>query len=133
MAGVDPSPRWLLLAVAILAAFLGAVSMVVQELYGWSFIVLCALAGLLGGIGYRARDLVLPTWKRLPKAKRLVLVALTAAIILASRFVANRHKPNAQMADLMIGIGVLVALALVGLYRLTSHRLDSLHGRASRH
>ena len=125
---MDPSPqwRWLLLAVVILAAFVGAVSMTMPRLHGWSFIVLCAIAGLLGGIGYRFRDLVLPTWKQLPKGKRLFLIALTAAIVLAGRLVANRHRPDEQFADVVVAIGVLVALALVGVYHIMS---SSSHAR----
>ena len=103
-----------------------------ERLHGSSFIILCAIAALLGGIGYRARDLVLPTWKRLPKARRLFLIALTAAIILAGRLVANRHNPDQQFADVLVCIGVLVALALWGLYRILSHLSDSFHSHASR-
>ena len=134
MASVDLSAhwRWFVLAVAILEAFVGAVSMTMQRLHGWSFIVLCAIAGLLGGIGYRVRDLVLPTWKRLPKGKRLFLIALTAAIILAGRLVANWRQPGEQFADLIALIGAVVALALVGLYRIMAHLVDSSHARASR-
>jgi hypothetical protein len=50
-----------------------------------------------------------------------LLVAFTAAIVLGGRLVANRHKPDEQFADVMIGIGVLAAFALVGLYRRISH------------
>jgi hypothetical protein len=104
-----------------------------QRLHGWSFIILCAIAGLLGGIAYRARDLVLPAWKRLPKARRLFLIALTVAIVLAGRLVANRHNPDEQFADVIVCAGFLVVFALVGLYRIMSHLLGSLHVRASRH
>jgi len=105
-----------------------------QRFHGWSFIVLCFVASLLGGVGYLwARDRVLPSWERLPKARRLFLIALTAAIVLAARLIANRHNPNEAFADLMVGIGVLAALALVGLYRILSRLLDSFHARASRH
>jgi hypothetical protein len=133
---VDESPqwRWLILAVAVLAVFVGIVSMNMQRLQGWSFIILCAIAALLGGMGYRwARDRVLPAWKQLPKARRLLVVVLTAAIVLAGRLIANRHKPNEEFADVLAGIGVLVALAVLGLYRLMSHLLGSLHTGASRH
>lgn len=111
--------RWLLLAAVILAAFLGAVSMTMERLHGWSFIVLCFIASLLGAVGYLwARDRLLPIWECLPKARRIFLVGLTAAIVLAGRLIANRHKPDEQIADVMIGIGVLATLTLVGLYRL---------------
>ena len=132
---MDPSPqwRWLLLAAAILAAFLAAISLNMQKLHGWSFIVLCVIAASLGGIGYLwARDRVLPTWERLPKVRRLFLIALAAAIVLGARLIANRHKPNEQFADVMAGIGVLVALGLLGLYRIMSHLFDSFHARTSR-
>ena len=111
-----------MLATAIFAAFVGAVSMNMERLHGWSFIVVCFVASLLGAVGYLwARDRLVPTWERLPKARRLFLVALTAAIVLGGRLVANRHKPDEQFADVMIGIGVLAAFALVGLYRRISH------------
>ena len=115
--------RWLILALAILVLFLGAVSMNMQRLHGWIFILLCVVAALLGAVGYMwARDRVLPVWEQLPKARRLLLIVLTAAIVLAGRFVANRHKPSEEFADVIAGIGVLVALALLGLYRTVFRR-----------
>ena len=134
MAGVGQSPdwRWLMLAAVILAAFLAAVSLNMQRFHGWSFIILCFVASLLGGVGYLwARDRVLPSWERLPKVRRLSLIALTAAIVLAARLIANRHNPNEAFADLMVFMGVLVALALFGLYRILSHLLESSHTRTS--
>jgi len=87
-----------------------------QRLQGWSFISLCVIAVILGAVGYIwARDRVLPTWERLPKSRRLLLIALMAAIVLGARLIVNRHKPSAEFADVLAGIGVLVALALLGL------------------
>ena len=132
---MNPSPQWgwLLLAAAILAAFLAAVSMNIQRFHGWSFIILCVIAASLGGMGYLwARDRVLPVWERLPKVRRFFLIALAAAVVLGARLIANRHKPNEQFADVMAGIGILVALALLGLYRVMSHLFDSSHARTSR-
>ena len=122
---MDPAPRWrsLIFAAAVLAAFLAAVSLNMQRFQGWSFILICVISLLLGGVGYVwARDRVLPSWERLPKSRRLLLIASTAAIVLGARLIANRHKPNAALADVLAGIGVLIALALLGLYRLLSHR-----------
>jgi len=97
-----------------------------QRFQGWSFIILCFVASLLGGVGYLwARDRLLPSWERLPKVRRLFLIALMAAIVLGARLIANRHNPNGAFADVMAGIGVLVALALLGLYRILSRLLDS--------
>jgi len=108
--------RWLMLAVAILALFLGTVSMNMERLHGWNSILLCVVAVLLGAVGYMwARDRVLPIWERLPKARRLLLTVLTAAAVLVGRLLANRHRPNEQLADVMAGIGVLIALTLLGL------------------
>ncbi len=107
--------------------------MTMERFHGWSFIVLCFVASLLGAVGYLwARDRLLPTWELLPKARRLFLALLTVAIVLAGRLVANRHKPDEEFADVMACVGVLAAFVLVGLYRIMSHLLDSLHARASR-
>jgi hypothetical protein len=123
----------MMLAAVILAAFLAAVSMNMQRLHGWSFIVLCFVSSLLGGVGYLwTKDTVLPIWERLPRVRRLFLVALTAAVVLVARLIANRHNPNEAFADVIAGIGVLVALALLGLYRILSHVLDFFHARTSR-
>ncbi len=93
-----------------------------ERLHGWSFLVLCFIASLLGAVGYLwARDRLLPSWERLPKGRRLFLVALTAAIVLGGRLIANRHKPDEQLADVMVGIGFLAAVGLVRLYRKISH------------
>jgi len=122
-----------MLAAAILAAFLAAVSLNMQRFQGWSFIILCFVASLLGGVGYLwARDRVLPSWERLSKTKRLFLILLMAAIVLGARLIANRHSPNEAFADLMVAIGFLIVLALFGLYRLLSDRLHSSHARTSR-
>jgi hypothetical protein len=122
-----------MLTAVMLAAFLAAVSLNMQRFHGWSFIVLCFVASLLGGVGYLwARDRVLPSWERLPKVTRLLLIALMAAIVLAARLGANRHNRNEAFADVLAGIGVLVALALLGLYRIMSRRLNSFHARASK-
>ena len=95
----------------------------IERLQGWSFLVLCVLAGSLGGVGYLwARDRVLPTWERLPRARRFFLIVLIAVIVVAGRLVANRHKPEKEFADVMAGIGFLIALALLELYRFRSHR-----------
>ena len=120
-----PSPQYrsLILAATILATFLAAVSMNMQRLQGWSFILLCVIAVMLGAVGYIwARDRVLSTWEQLPKSRRLLLIALMAAIVLGARLIVNRHKSGAQFADAMAALGVLVALALLGLYRRMSHR-----------
>ncbi len=107
--------------------------MTMERFHGWSFIVLCFAASLLGAVGYLwARDRLLPTWELLPKARRLFLALLTVAIVLAGRLVANRHKPDEEFADVMACVGVLAAFVLVGLYRIMSHLLDCFHSRASR-
>jgi drug/metabolite transporter (DMT)-like permease len=132
---VDQSRHWNWLIVpAVLAAFLGAVSTNMDKFHGWSFAFLCVVAVLLGAVGYIwARDRVLPAWERLPKVRRLGLIVLAAAIVLAGRLIANRHKPNAAVADVLAGIGVLIALALLALYRIVSHFLESRQTHTSRH
>jgi len=100
--------------------------MYMERLHGWSFILLCVIAVMLGAVGYVwARDRALPAWERLPKARRFLLITMTAAVVLGARLIANQHKPNEQIADGVAGIGVLVALALLGLYRLVSHLLHA--------
>jgi len=102
-------------AAAVVAAFLAALSMNMERLQGRSFVVLCGVAVVLGAVGYVwARDRVLPAWERLPKARRVLLMGLAAAIVLGGRLIVNRHKPNEALADVLAGIGVLVALVLLG-------------------
>lgn len=125
-----PRWRWLVLAAAILAVFLGVVSTNMERLHGGSFIALCLIAVLLGGVGYVwARDRVLPIWERLPNVRRLLLIGLMAAIVLAGRLIANWHNSDERFVDLMVGVGVLAALVLWGLYPSMTHFWDSLHSR----
>jgi hypothetical protein len=129
---VDQSPQWrpLILAAVLLGAFLAAVSLNIDRLRGWSFVLLCVIAVLLGAAGYIwARDRVLPAWERLPRARRLLLVVLAAAIVLAARLIANQHKPNEQIADVIAGIGILFALTL---YWVVSRLSNSSRIRTSR-
>ena len=104
-----------------------------ETLQGWGFVILCVIAGSLGGVGYLwAGHRVLPAWERLPRATRLLLIGLMAAIVLGGRLVANRHNPDEQFVDLMAGVGILAALVLWGLFESEFHFRDSLHSRTPR-
>jgi len=100
-----------------------------ERLQGWSFVLVCIVAVVLGAVGYIwARERVLPAWERLPAVRRFLLIAMTAAVVLGARLIANRHRPNQALADVLAGVGVLVALAVLALYRTMSHRGTSSDG-----
>lgn len=121
-----------MLGAALVVVFVAALSMRVQQV-GWSFFILCFVVGSLGGLSLLwIKGRVQANWNQLPKSKRIPLTALAIALVLAAIFLGNRHEPNEAAADVMECLSVLLALALLGLYRVWSRFLDNLHSKFSK-
>jgi hypothetical protein len=116
--------------VAVLAGvFLAALSMHMERIAGWGFLILCFVVGSVGGLGViLARNKTLSYWSQLPKSRRRIVIATAISLVLIGTFVANRHKPDEFANDAL----TCFALLFLGLYRLFSSFLDALYTRFSR-
>jgi hypothetical protein len=132
MRGMDHSRkgRWLLRGAALIFVFVFALSMHVQQLIGWRLLILCFLAGSLGGLGFTwLKDRLLSKWHRITGGKRAILIALGTTLVLVTIFLSNRHKPDEGAADFTGVLTVFVVLALWGLYCIWSRLLDVIYVR----
>jgi hypothetical protein len=123
---------WLIVA-SLVVVFLSTLSMHMERMAGWGFLILCFVVGSVGGLGFIwLRKQSLLRWSQLPKSRRRIAIAIGVALILVLTLVANRHKPDELVNDSLICFAVLVALLFWGLYRITSGFLDRLHARLSK-
>lgn len=123
----------LMRAVVIVAVFLAAVSAHMERLRGWTFLIVCFVAGSIGGLGVIwARNRFLLRWNPLRKSTKRIVLAAVIGIYLIATFVANHHKPDGDVDDLLACLSIIGILLLWGLYRITSRILDALHARFSR-
>ena len=120
--------------VAVLAVvFLAALTMHMERMAGWGFLVLCFVVGSLAGLALVfARNKTLSYWSQLPKSRKRIVFAAAIPLILVVTFVANRHKPDEFANDALTCFTVLLVLVFWGLYRFFSSFLDVLHVRFSR-
>jgi hypothetical protein len=131
---MDPLRRQRLLTGGFVLAvvFVGALSMDIQKL-GWRFLILCLLAGTLGGLGFLwTKNRFLQKWNQLAKPRRIILVVLGTTLFLLYVFASNRHKPDGEFHDVMACLSVLGLVTLWGLYRLFSRFVDALYAHLSR-
>jgi multisubunit Na+/H+ antiporter MnhB subunit len=119
---------WLIVA-ALIVVFLSALSMHMERMAGWGFLVLCFVVGSLGAVALVfVRSQTLRFWSQLPKAGRRFAVAVAIPLILIVTFVANRHKPDEFANDAFACFAVLIVLLFLGFCRL----VDALRTRFSR-
>jgi len=120
--------------VAVFAVvFLGALSMHMERMAGWGFLVLCFVVGSLAALAFSfVRHKALSYWNQLPKSRRRIAIATAIPLILVGTFVANRHKPDEFTDDALTVFSMFLVLLFWGLYRLFSGFLDALHARFSR-
>jgi hypothetical protein len=113
--------------------FLGALSMHIDRMAGWGFLIFCSVVGSLGGFTFiLGRNTTLSYWSQLPKSRRRIVIAAAIPLVLVATFVADRHKPSEFANDTLTCFTILLILLLWGLYRLFSRFLDALHTRFSR-
>src|SRR5579863_60772 len=132
MAGMDKlrRPQLLMGGAVLLVVFAGAVSMHMEWLRGWGFLILCFLAGSLGGLGFVwARKQLQSRWNRLDKRWKALLVGTVVAAVLLATFIANYGRRDAVANDLLTVGGITVALITWGLYHLFSRFIDALWAR----
>jgi len=126
--------RWLILVAVLVVVFLGALSMHMERMVGWGFLVLCFIVGSVGGLGYMwGREQFLWYWNRLPKSRRRIAIAAGVVLYIIGTFIADHHQPNEGFDDAIACFFVLFALLLWGLYRIMSRFLDAIHERFFKH
>lgn len=122
--------QWLLRGVVLLVVFAGAVSMHMERLRGWGFLVACFVAGSVAGLGYLwVRKRIQFAWNRLSNRRKAALIVAGVVLFLAGTFISNYGKPDAVTNNILAVGGIIVALLMWGLYHLFSRLIDSLWAR----
>ena len=123
---------WFIVLVLVVV-FLGALSMHVERMVGWGFLILCFVVGSLGGLGLIwTRNRAAPRWNELSKLQKRIGVATGMVLIIIGTFASNRHKPDEFANDAAVCFGLVVASLLWGLASLMSRIVNALHARLSK-
>ncbi len=122
-----------LIGVALVVVFLGALSMHMERMAGWGFLILCFVVGSLAGLGLIwIRNQAALHWSELSKLQKRIGIATGVVLIIAVTFAFNRHKPDEFANDAAMCFALVAAFLLWGLGRLMSRLVDSLHRRFSK-
>ncbi|MFZ3265902.1 MAG: hypothetical protein WA172_17990, partial [Terriglobales bacterium] len=120
---------WLIVMVLVVV-FLGALSMHLERMVGWSFLILCFVVGSLGGLGLMwIRNQAALRWSELSKLQRRIGIATGAVLVIVVTFASNRHKPDEFANDAAVCFGLIVVSFLWGLAILVSRLVNALHAR----
>ncbi len=130
----SPLARKRLMRITVLAAvFLAAVSMRMQAVRGWGFLILCFIVSSIGAFGFLAVKAPFQTiWSGINWKWKFLVVVIGITVVLATSFLRNRSTPDAAENDFLAVFGVLAALSLWGLYRLFSWALDAISARLAK-
>ena len=124
---------WLIVMVLVVV-FLGALSMHMERLAGWGFLILCFVVGSLGGLGLIwIRNQAALRWSELSKLRRRLGIITGVVLLLVVTFASNRHKPDEFANDAAVCFGLIVGFLLWGLARVTKRLVDALHARLSKY
>lgn len=119
---------WVVVAV-LFVVFLSALTMHMEQMGGWGFLILCFVIGSVGGLGFIwLRNQFPLRWGRFPSPKRRIAIVVVIALALVVAFVANRHKPDEFANDALACFAVLFIVLFIGFSRL----LDAVRTRFSR-
>jgi len=123
--------RYLLkLGMVAVVCLAGAVSMHAERLWGWPFLILSLVVGLIGGAGaVFAWDRLKAVWSGFPRKHKVLLVGAGIAVFMAASFVSNYGKSDAAYNNFLSLGSIILALLLWGLYRLFSRFLDAIWAR----
>lgn len=125
--------KWLVRGMIPVVVFAAAVSMHMERIRGWGFLVLCLLVGSMGGFGYiLVKRRVATVWAGLPKKQKAALVGGVIAVALLVSVVQNHGRPDASYNNFMTVVGITLALLLWGLYWLFSRFIDAVRPRSHR-
>ena len=123
---------WLFVT-ALVVVFLGALSMHMERMAGWGFLILCFVVGSLAGLGLIwIRNQVSLRWGELSKLQKRIGIATGVVLVIVVTFASNHHKPDEFANDAATCFALVVVLLLWGLARLMSRLVDALHARFSK-
>ena len=123
---------WLII-IGLVVVFLAAVSMHMERMAGWGFLILCFLVGSVGGVLLIwTRNQAATRWSELSKLQKRIGIAMGVVLVVVVTFAANRHKPDEFANDAAMCFALIVAVSLWGLARLMSRVVDAVHGRLSK-
>ena len=122
--------KWLIRGTVLVLVFAGALSMHMERLRGWSFLVLCFIAGSIGGLGFVwARQQLKVGGNRLSKQWKAALIGAAIALVLVVTLILNYGRPDAAANTFLTVGGVVLALIMWSVYRLFSRLIDALRAR----
>lgn len=120
---------WLIFTV-LGVVFLAAVSMNVQRMTGWGFLIVCFLVGSASGLVLIwIRNQAAARWGELSNLQKRIGISTGVILVLVATFAANRHKPDEFANDAAMCFALVVALSLWGLARLMSRLVDARRAR----
>jgi len=123
---------WLIVIVLILV-FLGALSMHMERMAGWGFLILCFVIGSLGSLGIIwTRNQAGLRWSELSKLQKRIGIATGVVLVVVVTAASNRHKPDEFANDAALIFGLVVASLLWGLATLMSRLANALQSRLSK-
>jgi hypothetical protein len=122
-----------LIVVVLIVVFLGALSMHVERMVGWGFLILCFVVGSLGGLGLIwIRNQAALRWNELSKLQKRIGIATGMVLVISVTFASNRHKPDEFANNAAVCFGLVVGSLLWGLAILMSRLVNALHARLSK-
>jgi len=125
-----PQRQWLMRGVVLTIAFLAALEMHMERLRGWGYWILSFLvASLAASGGLWAMGRARSFWRRRSTKEHIVFISAAVAVVLAGSFIINHGKPDEAFNDFVTCCSVLLALLLLGLYRLFSRAVDAVWER----
>jgi len=97
----------------LVVVFVAAVSMHMERLRGWGFLVLCFVVGSIGGLGFVwVKGRFQLAWNGLPKTRQAVLVGAAIAVVLVAAFILNYGSPDAAFNNFVTVGCIILALLL---------------------
>ncbi len=126
-------PRPWVFVIVLVVVFLGSLSMHVERIAGWDFLILCFVVGSVGGLAVIwIRNQAALRWNQLSKWQKRIGIATGVVFLLVVTFASNRHKPDEFANDAAMCFGLIVGFLLWGLARLMKGVVDTLHARFSK-
>ena len=126
-------PRPWVIVIVMVVVFIGALSMHMERIAGWGFLILCFVVGSVGGLAIIwIRNQAALGWNQLSKWQKRIGIATGVALLLVATFASNRHTPEEFANDAAVCFGLIVGFLLWGLARLVKSVVDTLHVRFSK-
>ncbi len=118
---------WVRMAVVLGVVFLGALSLHMERLGGWGFLLLCFAVGSIGGFAWMCGSSYLKQkWVGLARKQKLLLVLAACVIYVVISGVKNYGAPDAGFKNFSAFLTLSLVMLLFGAYKLVSIVLDKI-------